>query len=644
MVFSGAISHLLGVMRVSKIIAEVQERMGVCPSFFLQAVDSPGQLENLWRQTQQGYLDNPLPPVLKEKLIVYVARSCGVPYLTARHCGFLLGRGFVSGDSNCSSLKVEEVVELLRKPLLSGAQVKRLREECPSVGGGASDLAHADGAMENWILECGAALYLRQEVQSELNGILRGVIGNAQCEQLLDLLAYIRTAHFWLEAHPKVRYESDLEELLEELPELAKMVRSVESVPDVDNVADSVGKVAVFQRAEQDLRLSEERYRSLVSVITDIPWSTDAEGRFVEPQPAWSAYTGQSWETYRDFGWETALYPEDRESIRRLWLQSLHSKCDYKAEGRLWHSPSQQYRHFEARATPLLDASGDVREWVGACKDVHESKETEERLRSLSESLSHQVEAQTRDFHEAQAQLFQSEKMSALGTLISGVSHELFNPLMGVLNIFEYAVEKTTSQPKLQAQLRKGVDGTRRCIKLTEDLLTFARKESTGSEVCDVADCVLKVRELTAPEVLKTGITVAEQVLPNLPPVLMSGLRLEQVLLNLFLNARDAMEHRGERRIEIRAHMSERAKYVIVEMEDSGPGISAEDAGKVFKPFYTTKPPGKGSGLGLSICQSIVESYGGTIKALPSLSGGAIFQLELLIADRAGNENDESGS
>src|ERR1044072_1184429 len=101
---------------------------------------------------------------------------------------------------------------------------------------------------------------------------------------------------------------------------------------------------------------SEERFRSLVSVITNVPWIADANGAFVTEQPAWQAYTGQTWEDYRDFGWENAVHPEDRDRVKEIWKKGLETRTLYETRGRLWHAPTQQWRHYVARGMPLLNA------------------------------------------------------------------------------------------------------------------------------------------------------------------------------------------------------------------------------------------------------------------------------------------------
>src|SRR6185437_14482686 len=118
-----------------------------------------------------------------------------------------------------------------------------------------------------------------------------------------------------------------------------------------------------------------------VAVITDVPWTTDPEGRFAAPQPAWSDYTGQGWEAQRGFGWTDALHPDDRGAVVAAWRAALAARTTYASHGRLWHAPSRAWRHFEARATPVFDADGSVREWVGACTDVQQRRQAEQELR-----------------------------------------------------------------------------------------------------------------------------------------------------------------------------------------------------------------------------------------------------------------------
>jgi PAS domain S-box-containing protein len=152
-----------------------------------------------------------------------------------------------------------------------------------------------------------------------------------------------------------------------------------------------------FRVLAETARQSEERYRSLTQAITSIVWTSDARGRFVTPQPAWSDYTGQTWDEVRELGWAHALHPDDRENVLRLWEAACASKTRYQASGRLWHAASHSFRHFEAHGVPIVNPDGSVREWVGKCLDVEDRKRAEERLRLLWEAAALLLDADETD-------------------------------------------------------------------------------------------------------------------------------------------------------------------------------------------------------------------------------------------------------
>lgn len=155
-----------------------------------------------------------------------------------------------------------------------------------------------------------------------------------------------------------------------------------------DRIVVTLTDITKRKRAEEDLRDSEERYRSLTAAITSLVWTTDAKGRFVTPQPGWTAYTGQSWEQLREFGWNEAIYPDDRETIQRVWNAACISETFFEFSGRLWHASSNAYRHVEARGVPIRNADGTVREWIGKCLDVEDRWQAEKALRESEHRFS----------------------------------------------------------------------------------------------------------------------------------------------------------------------------------------------------------------------------------------------------------------
>jgi two-component system CheB/CheR fusion protein len=132
-----------------------------------------------------------------------------------------------------------------------------------------------------------------------------------------------------------------------------------------------------IKRARRELALSEERYRTLLRAITAILWTADAQGNFSQAQPEWETYTGHGWEAHRGLGWLDGVHPEDRERVRGGWLAAVAEPRLFEAEGRLWSKAHGDYRYFVARAVPLLDAAGGVREWVGHVVDVHDARMVE---------------------------------------------------------------------------------------------------------------------------------------------------------------------------------------------------------------------------------------------------------------------------
>lgn len=139
------------------------------------------------------------------------------------------------------------------------------------------------------------------------------------------------------------------------------------------------------KRAEEAVRSSEERYRSLVAATTSVVWSADASGEFSEPQPSWESYTGQSWDAHKGFGWIEAVHSDDRERVQQIWLRAVTERVPYESEGRLWRAASGAYRYFTSRAVPLLQ--GDVvREWIGTVTDIDDKKRAEETFRLAVEA------------------------------------------------------------------------------------------------------------------------------------------------------------------------------------------------------------------------------------------------------------------
>ena len=241
------------------------------------------------------------------------------------------------------------------------------------------------------------------------------------------------------------------------------------------------------------------------------------------------------------------------------------------------------------------------------------------------------LEDQSRDLYH---QLLQAEKMAALGTTISGVAHELNNPLATILTWAERLVERD-----LDPQSRKGLETilheAERAARIVRNLLTFARKRHTTRTMVDVNQVVRETLSLRSYEQRVTNITVIDALAAGIPQIFADPHQVQQVLLNLVINAEQAMlAANGRGTIVVRTWQDFERESIILEVNDDGPGVSEEVKLKIFDPFFTTKEVGKGTGLGLTVAYAIVQEHGGRMWLDSKAGAGASFYLELPVGGK----------
>lgn len=233
-------------------------------------------------------------------------------------------------------------------------------------------------------------------------------------------------------------------------------------------------------------------------------------------------------------------------------------------------------------------------------------------------------------------QLIQAEKMSSVGTMISGVAHELNNPLSIIMNFSELMLLCDDLSKNTENRLRHIIDASQRCTRIVENLLTFATKRKTvrkGQYVC-INDVLKDALELKINDLRVNNIEVEQSFFQALPKTMADRVQLMQVFINLINNAYDAMKNaHGNGVLIIRTF--QRGDKIVVEFEDNGPGILEPE--KLFTPFYTTKEVGKGTGLGLAVSYGIIKEHGGTIVG-KNCQKGAIFTVTLPIKVQTGKE------
>jgi len=256
--------------------------------------------------------------------------------------------------------------------------------------------------------------------------------------------------------------------------------------------------------------------------------------------------------------------------------------------------------------------------------------------------LFEQLQARMQDLQAAQARLMQSEKMAALGELVSGVAHELNNPLTAVIG-YAQLLRLRDLDDDTKHDLQRIYEAAQRSSQIATDLLTFARSYEPERSAVDINAALEQTLSLRAYEMRVHNIVLATELWQGLPLTVGDPHRLKQVFLNLIINAEQAMgEADGGGVLTVRSLMpADRPGIIHLEFEDSGPGINPEVMGRIFDPFFTTKEVGQGTGLGLSICYGIIAEHGGTIWAENLICGdgqdrqGAKFIIELPIVSAA---------
>jgi two-component system, NtrC family, sensor kinase len=238
-----------------------------------------------------------------------------------------------------------------------------------------------------------------------------------------------------------------------------------------------------------------------------------------------------------------------------------------------------------------------------------------------------------------QQQLIQSEKLSAIGELISGIAHELNNPLTGVMGYSQLLQLRKDLDDRAKESLLKINNLAMRCQRIVQNLLSFARKQKPERTLSDITEILEKALELRSYELQVNNIEIRRELDRNLPKTIADAHQLQQVFLNIVTNAEQAMlEAHGKGILIIRAHADARNARIIVEFADDGPGIPETYLTKIFDPFFTTKEVGKGTGLGLSLSYGMIKEHGGNIYARSRLEEGSTFFVELPIISQLQDE------
>ena len=272
-----------------------------------------------------------------------------------------------------------------------------------------------------------------------------------------------------------------------------------------------------------------------------------------------------------------------------------------------------------------------IASWVSSAK-----KKSEEALQEGLDQLEIRVSERTAELMKTQTELAHLSQVLSMGELTSSIAHEINQPLTAVVTHGHACVEWLAADPPNLEKARQTVqriieDGTRAGAVLSR-IRALVKKEPPSKEWLDINEVIHELTTFLRDDAVRRRIAIRTDLVPGLPKVKADRVQLQQVVLNLMMNGMDAMGETNDRTKELLIHARGDESQVTVRVEDSGIGLDAEEAEKVFNPFFTTKP--HGIGMGLSISRSIIESHEGRLWALPRPSGGAIFQFTLPIRAR----------
>ena len=374
------------------------------------------------------------------------------------------------------------------------------------------------------------------------------------------------------------------------------------------------------------------RFRALAEAMPGIAWEATEEGRIVWVSRTWSTFTGRP-----EAGpggapdCEGVIHPEDLPRSRAAWRAAVAAGTGFEVEQRgLRHDGA--WRWFLSRAMPQTDAAGRALRWLGVSTEIHDlvaAREAlardnaalealvEDRTAALRDTV-RRLEAEQRRREADQAALLQAQKLEALGQLVGGVAHDFNNLLMAISGSFqmlERRLPAETADDRFSARdlLRQGQDAAGRAGTLVRQMLGFARRQPLSPAPLDPQALAEPLAAMLRPAIGPRAV-LNLAIAPDAGPVLVDRQQLEVALLNLGVNARDAMPEGGHVTLGIANLREDGHDWVAFTLADTGAGMPPEVLARAREPFFTTKGVGKGTGLGLAMVHGFAEQSGGALR------------------------------
>lgn len=364
------------------------------------------------------------------------------------------------------------------------------------------------------------------------------------------------------------------------------------------------------KRAEEAVQASERDLRRMTETIPQMLWSATADGAFDYCNSQYLHYSGLTMADIRGDGWKKVLHPDDVESTARAWRESIETGKPYHVEVRRLRAADRTYRWGVTTALPLRDDTGRIIKWYGSSIDMHDWKQAQDELRDIQAELAHMTRATT------------------MGQLTASIAHELNQPLAGIITNASTCLRMLASDPPNVSGARETARRTIRDGNRASEVITRLRdlfkKKTTAFEGVDVNTVTQEVIALTSNELQRGNISLQVKLATDLPIIAGDRVQLQQVILNLILNAAEAMSEVEGRERELTIITERKGEeHIRLAVRDVGAGFDPSSIDKLFNPFYTTKA--NGMGIGLSVSRTIIESHQGQLGAELNEGPGATF-------------------
>jgi PAS domain S-box-containing protein len=407
------------------------------------------------------------------------------------------------------------------------------------------------------------------------------------------------------------------------------------------------------KKSEEALRDSERLYRAIGESIDYGVWVCAPDGRNIYASKSFLEMVGINQEQCSNFGWGDVLHPDDAESTIASWKECVETGGTWDMEHR-FRGVDGQWHPVLARGVPVKNEHSEIIYWAGINLDISRIKQAEETLQRTLNSLELRVQERITELSQAyeklqyeveerrktEAQLLQSQKMEAMGTLAGGIAHDFNNILAAIIGFSEMVEEDLPPESPSIPRIQRVLSAASRGRELVRQILAFSRKTETARTPLSLFSLVQETVQLLRAS-LPTTIEIKLSTKADRDTVLASPAELQQILMNLATNASFAMMETGgildisitnvdfEPDSPIFDADIEPGQYVQLVVTDTGSGMAPDVMKRIFEPFFTTREVGEGTGLGLAVVYGIVKSLHGTITVKSELGVGSVFRVFL---------------